>query len=227
MQFLRLFGCVACVSSVAVGACGGASDSPLEDPPSSFTAGSADASTAPPPAPTGTTAPPSSGSDAGSKHDASVPHDAAPLPPSPSTEASVDSAPIPPADPGVACGKATCDPATQVCCVMSNGFGGGGGSETYSCDTASDCTSNGGLAMPCVKPADCIVAGSPAGTVCCVTEGTGNQSAASVACVDPSQCANPSTQAWMCDPSAPQCPTNAVCTVSTVTVPPYSICVAH
>ena len=224
MPFLRLFACVACVSSVAVVACGGAIDSPLEEPPSGFTAGSSDASTtSPPPASTGTT-PPSSGPDAGSKPDASVPHDAAPTPVPPSEDAGVDSAPIPPVDPGIACGKKTCDPTSQVCCVTNNG---GGGGQSFACDTANDCNNSGGFPMPCAKAADCILAGSPAGTVCCVTEGTGSQTAASVACVDPSQCADPSTQAWMCDPSAPQCPTNAVCTVSTVTVPPYSICVAH
>jgi hypothetical protein len=216
--------CPVCGGAVAVVACGGAVDTFLLDAPG-FASSTPDASSSGSPDSSLPSVGPGA-SDAGPPKDASpipVPDAAPPPPPPPVHDAGIDSAPPPPVDPGVSCGKDFCNPASQVCCVTSNG---GGNNQNFSCEIPNDCANGGGLALPCAKSADCVLAGSPAGTVCCVTEGIGNQGSPSVACVPAPQCADPTTQAWMCDPSAPQCPPGDTCKISMVTVPPYSICVA-
>jgi hypothetical protein len=205
--------------------CGGAASSPLEEAPVTGT-GSTDASTSVPvTTKDASTSVPVTTYDAGSTPDATVP-DAAPPPGK--IDAGTDSAPPPPADLGIACGSTTCDPSSEVCCIPSSkGHGGGNGDPT--CDnSADDCANNGGLPLPCSKAADCIAAGYPTGTVCCVTAGNGNnQAAASVDCVTAAECSDPNTQTRMCDStgtSASQCPVGETCSQSSTTIPPYFIC---
>ncbi len=211
---------IAGAGSFAVG-CGGAADSFLDDPapalgPDASTPTTPVDASPPPPAPV-------KPADAGTPKDASPAADSSP-PPKP-VDSGTDSSPIEPTDPGISCGTTTCDPTSQVCCLASAGHGHGGGG-TPTCDTASDCANNGGISFPCVKSADCIAAGSPAGTVCCATsqQGGGPQGV-SVACLPSSQCNDPSSQAAMCDPTAPDCPSGETCQQDTSTIPyPYSVC---
>jgi hypothetical protein len=227
----RLFALVGAVTVVAFGAvaaaCSGAESSLLDEAPGA-------------PSPDGsalTTAPDSSASyptppshDSGASADASVAHDAAPLPPPPmpgdSGSNGQDSATgqdsAPPSETGIPCGNKTCDPGSKVCCVTSDN----NGDQTFACESANDCDNSGGLSVPCASGADCISAGSPAGTVCCVSEGNNQESSPTVACVSAAACLDPQTQAWMCDPSDPACPPGDTCKPSTETIPPYSICVA-
>ncbi|MGO8993063.1 MAG: hypothetical protein ACLQVI_07030 [Polyangiaceae bacterium] len=223
MLHFRLFATSAACALLA--ACGGAAESPLDAP--GFTSGTVDASS-PTTLADSSASPPvashdSGSGDSGTKLDAAVPDSASPPPADDDSGPDDDSAPPPPADPGIPCGtKKPCDPTTKVCCVGTDGSG----DQTFECESANDCNNNGGLSLPCASAADCALAGSPAGTVCCVTEESGGSSAASVACAPASQCADTSTEAWMCDTSDTQCPPGETCTPSTQTIPPYSICVA-
>jgi hypothetical protein len=213
------------VGAGAVG-CGGAASSPLEEAPVTVP-GATDASiSVPVTTQDASTSVPVTTHDAGpTLLDATVP-DAAPPPVK--IDAGTDSAPPPPVDLGIACGVTTCDPSSEVCCIPSP-KGHGGGTTDPTCDnSADDCSNNGGLPLPCSKAADCVAAGYPAGTVCCVTAGqSNNQAAASVDCVAALECADPNTQARMCDSSASsasQCPVGQTCSQSSTTIPPYFIC---
>jgi hypothetical protein len=232
MRSSRPFALVGAVTVVAFGAvaaaCSGAELSVLDEAPG--------ASSAPPDGSALTTTPDSSGSqptpshDAGASEDASVAHDGAPLPPPPALgdsgsngeDAGTGQDSAPPSATGIPCGKTTCDPGSKVCCVTWDN----NGDQSFSCDGANDCDINGGLSVPCASAADCVSAGSPAGSVCCVSEGNNPQSTPTVACVSAAACLDPGTQAWMCDPTDPACPPGDTCRASTQTIPPYSICVA-
>jgi hypothetical protein len=240
MRFFALLpyvGSCVCAVAVAVTGCSGAPSSLLEEAADPGTIG-ADASTGSLASPDAskTSPPPSHDSGPPSTPDPDASSVSNPVPDAsqvvtPSDDAGIekDSAPPPPAD-SISCGSASCDPASQICCITDDGNGG----ENFACDTSQDCDDNNGLSLPCAKAADCIAAGSPTGTVCCVTVGNGNGNgngnqggAASVACVPTLECADPSTEAWMCDPTDPstsQCPPGETCTVSKTTIPPYSIC---
>ncbi len=205
-------------------ACAGATGSLLEEapPPGDVTA---DASASnPAPVPDASATKPPKSDDAGTPvvtPDASAPVDTGPPPPSDDAGPPKDSGPVLPPDPGISCGGGLCDPATQVCCLSSNG-------KDFNCDTQNDCDSSNGLSIPCVKTADCLAAGSPAGTVCCVTAGGGGGGkgdlASDVSCVPESDCQQGQGQAVMCDPGGTDCPVGTVCVKSTLTIPPYSIC---
>ncbi len=79
----------------------------------------------------------------------------------PPTDTGVDSGPKP-----ITCGSATCDSATQECCVATGGPGGA----TASCKTKGTCS--GGVTLSCSSGAAC-----PTGQVCCLTVGTTGGSA--------------------------------------------------
>jgi hypothetical protein len=222
LSFPAIRAALALSTCVVLFGCGGAAEDGLLDGPAAATP---DASSAPPSSPGDSGAPPSKGPPGGGARDAapSPSFDAnPPVVPDATPAQGVDSSPPPATDPGITCGtKKPCDPTSKVCCV----FDDGNGNHTYDCENASTCSQNGGLGMPCANATDCLAAGSPAGTVCCVTEGQGSQAAASVACVPAAQCGG-SSQSWLCDPSDPSsCPAGETCTTSTVTIPPYSICV--
>jgi len=205
--------------------CAGATESPLFDAPIASSSGGHDAGAGgnldagSPPAPV----------DAGhADTSAPMPVDASPPPPvvdaAPDVVVPVDATPPPPPD-SIPCGQAACDPATTVCCVTTNGNGGGNGNRTFTCESASTCTQDNGLALPCAKAADCEAQGSPAGTVCCVTFDALTGVANDVACLPAAECADPNTQTYLCDPSGTNvCPAAEICRASTITIPPYSIC---
>jgi hypothetical protein len=236
MLLSRLFAPAGAVTAAACGAllaaCAGADLSLLDEPPGGSSS-SSDASvpvTTPDGSASHPTPPPSH--DSGAPHDASAPQDSAPPPPPPDDSGGGDDSATgedsasgkdsgPPSTTSIPCGKKTCDPTSKVCCVtMDNN-----GDQTFTCESANDCDNSGGLSVPCVSAADCATAGSPVGSVCCVTEGD-QSSPPTVACVPTTSCLDPSSQAWMCDPSDPVCPLGDTCKVSTQTIPPYSICVA-
>jgi hypothetical protein len=234
MLLSRLLAPAGAVTAAACGAllaaCAGADLSLLDEPPGGSSS-SLDASV--PVTTDGSashpTPPPSH--DSGAPHDASAPQDSAPPPPpaddsgggddSATGEDSASGKDSGPSATSIPCGKKTCDPTSNVCCVtMDNN-----GAQTFTCESANDCDNSGGLSVPCASAADCATAGSPVGSVCCVTEGD-QLSPPTVACVPATSCLDPSSQAWMCDPSDPVCPPGDTCKVSTQTIPPYSICVA-
>jgi hypothetical protein len=221
--------------SGALAACGGAANSPLEDAPSAAT-GTADASTSTgfggsQGSPSADAGSPSGTKDAGpsspvTSKDAGASVDSGSSSSPPAKDAGIDSAAPPESDPGIECGGGLCEPGSQVCCMNGSDF---------NCDDATDCTSNGGLPLPCVKTADCLAANYPAGTVCCVTaggkgggnggggKGGGGDQASSVACVPAADCQGQS-QTQLCAQGGTDCPAGETCTQSTGTIPPYFIC---
>jgi hypothetical protein len=240
LQFRGRVAVAVAAGVLALAACGGAAESNLFGGSGGGANGS-DAATMPPATqqPDGSSGSmaPTGSQDSGTATDASMPGQDASGGPGPfsggdadtiidtGTTNAADSAPPP--DQGIACGLFECKPKAEVCCLGVDGSG----DQTLTCESASDCANESGFPVPCADSLDCLAAGSPAGTVCCVTEGSGTSSAASVACVAPSECTQV-TQALMCDPTSTsstsasgQCPAGDTCSESMVTIPPYSICV--
>jgi hypothetical protein len=199
--------------AVAVGAllaaCSGASESRLFDSNPNASPDPVDASISP-----------ADASGGGAPDAAAAPiHDAAPpvhpdaAKPTPTPEAG-------PTDPGITCGSSSCNPASEVCCRTDPGTG----NPSFACVPPSGCSAAGAMPIPCANASDCLAGGSPAGTICCVTEDPQTGHATTVACVDPSSCTD-QTQTWLCDPNASDaCPQGMVCTASKQTIPGYDIC---
>ena len=163
--------------------------------------------------------PSSPGHDAGSpskKQDAGSPsggNDSGPVTPPPPS-ATIDCA--------VGGAVTTCDAATQVCCETQNGNGNGNGNGSYACTTASACSQQGSLAIPCDNASDCAAEGFGPGTVCCVTEDPNSGVATQVSCLSQADC-SADTQTWMCNENG-ACPAGKTCNTSTTTIPGYKIC---
>lgn len=82
----------------------------------------------------------------------------------------------------IACGKATCDGKTQVCCES---FGGGGGGSASCIAIGDKCT---GAALSCSGSASC-----PSGDVCCATrDASGIHSTCETSC-------DPKTSVQLCE----------------------------
>jgi hypothetical protein len=193
-------------------ACSGASESPLFGSNGTPSAPVADAST------------PAADASNGGGPDASPPppvHDSG----GPPVQPDASHPPPPPdastGDPGVLCGSTSCDPRTAVCCRVDST---GKGNFTDTCTPAAACAAGAALPIPCDDAQDCITAGAPAGSICCVTADPQTGHATGVACVQASDC-NAQTQTWLCDPNAPDgCPQGETCSASKQTISGYDIC---
>ena len=225
--FARACATATCALGIALGtgACSGATDSGLFNQESSNGGvgsesasdaghGVLDGSSPPPdrdahvdPVPPADSAPPIE--DDAAADDASFPDVAPPLPP-----------------PGIRCGSATCDPATNVCCRIP-----GGATDVFACLSAIACGAVvGSLTIPCDDAVDCAGSsptnGTPGGgnQVCCVTLNAQSGRAEGIACT-PAQSCMSTLDTNMCDPNAPDaCPNGGTCKISQTTIPGYDIC---
>lgn len=130
--------------------------------------------------------------------DSAVPPTDSGVPPTdsgvPPTDTGVDSGPKP-----ITCGSATCDSATQECCVATGGPGGA----TASCKTKGTCS--GGVTLSCSSGAAC-----PTGQVCCLTIGTTGGSAKCASTCGSGPTPGGGGSARLCTSDA-ECPTGQRC----------------
>lgn len=113
-------------------------------------------------------------------------------------------------DPGILCGTAYCDPATQVCCVKSG---------VPSC--AGSCVGAGTVPIRCDDHQDCVAAGQTSGVCCGNLSGT---MVSSVFCTSNTLC-TAATHAYFCDPSAAfPCPDGGTCEPTSDPFPGYFRC---
>jgi hypothetical protein len=130
----------------------------------------------------------------------------------------VDAAPDVPTSP-LACGMATCDALTQVCC--RTGDPSDASTQTFACvATPSDCKN--GLAVTCAESANCTALGHP-GEECCGVVPDGGSIATSTACVAPGACKG----VLLCQPGDDEdCALDAgqTCSASVATILGFLIC---
>ena len=88
---------------------------------------------------------------------------------------------------GIRCGTARCA-APDVCCFQADGG-------TESCTTAAGCM---GAPLECITTLDCVGAGTPPGTVCCVYDD--KTKLVRSTCLQGSACDPTGPQNWTCDP---------------------------
>ena len=211
------------VGTIALAACGGASDSGLFGGDSTFPGSTADGGA--------TAVPPNAGAEAGSdrggtadspRADGSVGPgegglvDASPAP----IDAAIDQGPL--LDPGVKCGTETCAVPSDVCCRS-----GTAGLETFACAASggSDCTLPGDLPVPCDDARDCAALGRP-GSVCCAQETVDpvsqTASVTTVTCRSPGSCSGNGRRV-VCDTTPGGCPAGMACT-TTLAFPGFNLC---
>lgn len=96
--------------------------------------------------------------------------------------------------PTLACGKTTCMPPSQLCCISQNN-----GQSVFTCQNGMTCTDPNDLGLRCTTAADC-----PMGDVCCFDNNTKIASCTAT-------CGDGNTQ--LCDPKAMRsgCPQGQQC----------------
>ena len=222
--FSRACATATCALAIALGtgACSGATDSGLFNQEGS-NGGNENASDAGHPHLDGSTSTP----DRDARVDPGSPADGAPpVEVDAAYEASLPDAAPPSEPPGIRCGSATCDPATNVCCRIP-----GGTTDVFACLSAIACGAViGSLTIPCDDAVDCAGSSPTNGTpgsgnqVCCVTLNAQTGRAEGIACT-PAQSCTSTLQTNMCASNAPDaCPNGGTCQISQTTIPGYDIC---
>jgi hypothetical protein len=112
-------------------------------------------------------------------------------------------------DPGILCGTGYCNPASEICCIMSG---------IPSCTTS--CTGAGNRPIRCDDHQDCVAAGSPNGVCCGALSGT---TVNNTVCTDALTCT--AGNAYFCDPNiAVPCPDGGTCMPTNEPFPGYYRC---